>query len=143
MWAILLRVQIAKHWAIDLEVDTSEVSRWSTGSRAMSLDDLVATVRVCRRLGHELVGLRVMALLATEIGAPAPSVVASPLDVALRTSEDAGDAARTVREVLADGHISEDEAGRFDELANRLEERAHQFRQVAGQARRRADASRR
>jgi hypothetical protein len=137
LWTILMRVQIVKHWAIDLDVDSSEISRWSTGSRAMSLDDLVAVVRVCRRVGHEIAALRVVTLLVSELGGPqAPPANSSPFEVALRTGELAGDAARTMREVLADGKIDTVEADRLDEVANNLESLVHEYRSIAARARR-------
>ena len=137
VWVVLDRVQVRKAWAIDLLVCESEVSRWASGTRAMSIDDLVAAARVARRSGRADVAERLGAMMVALLSGDCPEErVVDPMATGFSSAELAGDACRVLRSALADGRIDAAEAKEIDRLATRHEEIARDLHDVAATARR-------
>lgn len=106
IWTLLDRSRIRKVWAAELDVAESEISRWASGSRAMSIDDLAAAVRLSRAGGRADIAAKVAALVAELLGGDEPAPVAS---ADASTIASLARAAGAAADLLEDGRITHDE----------------------------------
>ena len=137
LWAHLLRVQTQSEWTASLDCDKTQISRWVSGERPMSIDDWQVALITCRRRNRPDIADRVIAALVENLSgvAPAPVVSASPMAIAMTAAVNGGDTVRALQEALADGEISPKEAASLDELAAKHAKTARDLEALASEAR--------
>jgi hypothetical protein len=143
LWTSTLRTlgMTNREWSRALGVDEAEVSRWASGTRAMSIDDLAMVVVVCRRKNkpQAIAKIREVILGVLDEAGTATGdegkTSGNPIGAVSEAAKAAGHTADTMERVLEDGDVDGEDAPELDRAAEVHEAVAGKLRGLAARAR--------
>lgn len=101
IWRELLRVQTPKRWALDLDVEPSQITRWGTGERAFGPDDQAAAERVALSYDRRDIVQRIRRIQDEQLG---DAELLAPVPCPMETARECGHLfAQAVDALLAAG----------------------------------------